>query len=257
MTREKRARSIAKTGEIIKGLAFMVMKTDDIIAASRNTYASQQSLDNWSGKKYIDEGLNQTELRLLTDLPQKQGKLLLLGGGGGREAIPLARAGFSVTCVDFVPSMIEKTLAHAKEAGVKIRCQMQDISQLDVPNESYDVAWFSTALYSCIPTRKRRIQMLQRIHQALRPGGCCVCQFYFNEGEEKKDHKWLRRMTALLTNGYKEFEPGDEMIWGWIGFRHEFCSAEILKEEFQAASFDVLGLNLDKSTGEALLKKTS
>ena len=54
-------------------------------------------------------GLNDDEQKLLAELPEATGKnLLLLGVGGGREAIPLAGMGFRVTGVDYAAAMVER-----------------------------------------------------------------------------------------------------------------------------------------------------
>ena len=103
-----------------------------------------------------------------------------MGVGGGREAIPLAQKGFEVTGVDFVPEMVAQAKANARRHNVEIEGLVQDISNLEVAQASFDVIWFTTGLYSSIPTRALRISMLQRIHHALRQEGCVVCQFSWN-----------------------------------------------------------------------------
>ena len=59
---------------------------------------------------------------------------------------------------------------------------MQEISRLDVPAGAYDVVWLSRAMYSCVPTRARRVEMVRRIARALKPGGFFLCQFQLARG---------------------------------------------------------------------------
>ena len=66
----------------------------------------------------MDSGLDTDETALLKMVPFKEGKLLLLGTGGGREAIHLARIGFNVTGVDVVPEVVKKAEENAKQMGV-------------------------------------------------------------------------------------------------------------------------------------------
>lgn len=51
-------------------------------------------------------------------IPLKQGRVLVLCMGGGREAIALAQRGFEVVGVDFVPEVLEK----ARENAAPGRC---------------------------------------------------------------------------------------------------------------------------------------
>jgi hypothetical protein len=63
--------------------------------------------------------------------------------------------------------MVERARETAARRGLTIEGLVQEISQLDVPAGCYDVVWLSTAMYSCVPTRAKRVEMLQRIGRAL------------------------------------------------------------------------------------------
>lgn len=253
--RIKKAKSIVEFGYLLNSLAFMVMRTEDLVAYSQQIYKSPTSITKWGGENSLKDELNNEEKQFLTKLPQKSGDLLMLGLGGGREAIPLARLGFSVTGVDFVPSMIENALENARKAGVRIKGLIQEFSSLNVPPESYDVVWFSTDLYSCIPTREKRIHALQMIFQALRPGGCCICQFNYSEEPPDKHKERLKRILARLSGGNLAYEVGDHMSWGYIGFSHTFKENDTLCEEFKAAGFELLDLQIDNNSGSAIIQK--
>jgi SAM-dependent methyltransferase len=251
------ARRLIWLGGLVESLAPMVMKPDDLVEFGRQRYARPRIVASWASDQYIRSGLCPEELALLEHLPTKRGKLLLLGVGGGREAIPLARAGFLVTGVDFIPGMVEQAKANAEKAGVRMEGFVQDISRLDVPPESYDVAWLSAAMYSCVPTRRRRIAMVKRIHRALRPGGCFLCQFYWGGGEPLGPRReWLKRVFAFLTRGNRTYEPGD-VLWANSEFTHGFRSQAELRAEFTAGGFRVTYLHIGDQIqrGEAVLVK--
>ena len=133
-------------GDFIKSLPILVMKPDDLVEFSRQTYAKPQSVESWAEQNLVDSGLGDAEQELLAALPFKTGKLLLLGVGGGREAIPLARIGFQVTGVDYVPALVERAIENAAQRGVVIEGLVQDISRLEVPAGAYDVVWISEAM---------------------------------------------------------------------------------------------------------------
>lgn len=235
----------------------MVMRPDDLVEFSRQMYARPHNVAGWSSDDFVQQGLNPDEQKLLDKLPFKQGRLLLLDVGGGREAIPLAQSGFSVTGVDYVPEMIEQAKANAEKAGVRIEGLVQEISSLDVPPESYDVAWLWAAMYSSVPTRQRRLAMLKRIHRALRPDGYFLCQFRWGGGEPMGPwRERLKRAFALLTRGNLTYEPGD-MLWANTEFIHGFRYEADLRAEFTAGGFAVVDLHVCErmARGDAILRR--
>src|SRR5512136_727202 len=99
-------RFLLRTGRFIQSLAVMVMKPGDLVEFTRRTYADPRSQNGWTAPALVDTGLSASERELLDRIPFRRGKLLVLGVGGGREAIPLAKMGFEVTGVDFVPELV-------------------------------------------------------------------------------------------------------------------------------------------------------
>jgi len=162
-------------GKFIESLAVAVMKTDDLVEFSKQTYAAQ--LAGWNRPTIVEQGLEVGERELFEHIPLKSGHILVLFVGTGREAIVFAKKGFQVTGVDFIPEMIEMAKANARERGVTIEGLVQEISELDVTLESFDLAWISNFMYSSIPTKNKRINTLKKIREALKPEGYFVCRF--------------------------------------------------------------------------------
>ena len=225
------------------------MRPKDLIELARSSYAKPDLVDEWSAPQLVDEGLNNDEIHLLERMPVRTGRLLLLGIGGGREAIAFAQRGFEVTGVDFVPEMVAHAKANARRHHVEIEALVQDISDLEVAQASFEVVWFSTDGYSFIPTRRLRISMLQRLHHALRPGGCVVCRFSWNTSGGTCS-PWRQRLGALvasLTFGNREAEDGD-LLLGGFEFIHSFQSESELCSEFEAAGFSIHYLSVGEET---------
>lgn len=63
-------------------------------AIDRQTYATTKSLEGWGYDELIDSGLNHDETTLLEKIPLRNGRMLLLGVGGGRKAYPSGATGF-------------------------------------------------------------------------------------------------------------------------------------------------------------------
>jgi ubiquinone/menaquinone biosynthesis C-methylase UbiE len=252
------ARSLIRLGAFIQSSAVMVLTADELAEFGRRYYARRGSILGWNRDDLVDSGFVPEERSLLERLPIRTGRMLVLGLGGGREAIPFAKMGFEVTGVDFIPEMVQNAVTNAKRHGVKIRGIVQDISTLDLPGEPFDVAWLSAAMYSCIPTSRRRIEMIRRIGHSLKEEGYFACQFHWNERRQSsKKVALLRRLLALLTLGNLTYQDGDS-LWANAEFIHAFSSEDDLRREFAAAGFRVVWLNVPTGQlirGEALLRK--
>ena len=253
------AHILIRAGTFVRSLALMVMRPDDLIAFGRQSYSTPRAVESWSAEGSIEQGLREEERWLLDRTPVRQGELLLLGVGGGREAIPLAQSGFSVTGVDFVPEMVERARRNAACHGISFKGLVQEISSLAVPADSYAVAWMSSEMYSCIPTKKRRLAMLARINQALRGDGYFICQFRLHpplHGAHVCDA--LRTAVAWLTLGNLSHENGDG-LWGESEFVHAFPSEEAVKSEFSQAGFTVAHFHVPTGSirAGAILRKSA
>jgi len=240
-------------------LALLVMRPDDLVELGRESYSRGDMVEHFCDKDLVDSGLNSDELSILDEIPLKRGKILLLGLGGGREAIHLSRLGFEVTGIDFVPEMIEKALKNAASRGLKIEGQVQEVSKLDLPECFYDIIWFASGMYSSVPMKKRRIEMLHKIKKSLRNKGYLVCSFSFNKayGLASPLREFLKKILVFMTLGNFWYERGDK-ITGNSEFLHSFYSVDLLSSEFESGGFEMLKISLPEkpsSWSHALLKK--
>ena len=233
----------------------MVMRPDDLVEFSRQEYSKNKNINSFSSDDIVDTGLDNNELALLEKITPGDGRLLVIGMGGGREAIPLAQKGFQVTGIDFVPEMITLAGENAKKKGVQISGIVQSVDRMKLADCFFDVVWFSKAMYSSVPTRKRRLEMLRNIQKSLKLEGSVICQFLCNCKETfspKVD--FLRKACAFLTYGNFWLEKGD-MLFNHAEFAHSFASEQELLEEFEAGGFEISYINFprDKIMGEAIL----
>ncbi len=252
------ARFLKRLGRFISSLALMVMRPDDLVEFSRQTYAGSDQVKYFGSPEILSRGLMPMEQALLARINLTRGKVLVLGLGGGREAIPLARMGFTVTGVDFIPELVKLAEDNAAKQGVQLEAQVGELTQLTLPPAAYDLVWLSDRMYSCIPTKKRRLAMLRKMHQALKPGGWFACMFYWYPTPGfSPAMEWLRRAFDYLTLGNLSYEPGD-VLHGEIEFIHRFGQESDLDAEFIAAGFEVSHPYLikpEEHRGAALLHK--
>jgi SAM-dependent methyltransferase len=250
-------RLLIRLGRFIQSQALMVMRPNDLVEFSRQTYAREKMVEDLGRQDLVHPGLHPDEQALLAKLHLTGGRLLLLGVGGGREAIPLAKMGLEVTGVDFVPEMVEKAKENAARHGMRIEGLVQEISKIDVTTGAYDVAWLSAAMYSCVPTRGRRVEMLKRIGKALKPGGYFICQFRWAT-KDGPANIWelARKVVAFLTLGNLWYEKGDTLSNN-IEFVHAFSQEDEVRSEFAEGGFEVIHLRIAEEIllGEAVLRK--
>jgi 2-polyprenyl-3-methyl-5-hydroxy-6-metoxy-1,4-benzoquinol methylase len=251
------AKFFIKLGRFFQELPVFIMRPEDLIRFGRVSYSNPASTTFWTSEDLIDSGLWPGELELFEALPARNGNLLLLGMGGGREAIFLAKAGFNVTGVDFIEEMVEKAKGNARQRGVEIQGKVQEMSQLDFDSGTYDVIWFSCSIYSTIPGKKARIEMLQRVGKWIKPRGRVVCGFYWNPAV--KHGKLMQRAGKIfswITFGNTQYEQGD-ILKDSSEFVHAFRRKRDLKEEFDQAGFEVIQFSFPDNSNNAgaLLRK--
>ena len=102
----------------------MVLRPDDLMAFGRQSYT--KSVKFWGSDDTVNKGLHPLEKEALEKINLTGGKVLVLGLGGGREAIPLARMGFDVTGVDLIPEMADLARENALKHGVRIDARVGD-----------------------------------------------------------------------------------------------------------------------------------
>ena len=252
------ARFLHRLGRFISSLPLMVLRPDELMALGRQTYS--KSAKFWGSDDTVNKGLHPMEKEVLEKLNLTGGKVLVLGLGGGREAIPLARMGFEVTGVDFIPEMVDLARKNALKHGVRIDARVGDFARLTPPPASFDLICLFDRMYSTIPTRTRRINMAKQMHAALRPGGWFACMFLWNPSlgfSPRVDR--LRKIFAHLTRGNLSYERGDHLM-GEVEFYHYFRQEAELAGEFSEAGFKLMRpfiIYEKEKRGVALLQKAA
>jgi SAM-dependent methyltransferase len=83
---------------------------------------------------------------------RKPGRALDIGCGAGTDSVYLARKGWDVTSLDFMPKALEFTQSRAREAGVTVRPVEADITEWAVP-EPFDLVLDHGLLHNMDPVR--------------------------------------------------------------------------------------------------------
>ncbi|CEG28780.1 class I SAM-dependent methyltransferase [Bacillus sp. B-jedd] len=99
----------------------------------------------------------------------KPGKVLELGCGPGRNAFFFAEKGCRVDAVDSSQESIKWAKERASERNVTVNFLEENIFELDIEEEAYDIVYDSGCFHHIAP--HRRMSYLNLVNNALRPGG--------------------------------------------------------------------------------------
>ena len=114
-----------------------------------------------------------SELLIAAVQGQKVGSALDLGTGVGRNAVYLARKGWTVTGVDISDVALELARKNAAARGVSVRWVLEDLDTFDLGKEQWDLIG---SFYAHGWHHRSRTDVPNRIYDALKPGGLLVIE---------------------------------------------------------------------------------
>jgi SAM-dependent methyltransferase len=133
----------------------------------------------------------------------RPGHAIDIGCGNGRNAIFLARHGFSVQAIDLSGAAIAWAREHAARAGVAVSFAQANVFEMDLAAPSYDLIYDSGCFHHMPP--HRRAQYVDLLTAALRPGGwLCLTCFRPEGGSGYSDAEVYERRSLGGGLGYTE-----------------------------------------------------
>lgn len=106
-----------------------------------------------------------------------KGNVISLAEGEGRNAVFLAKMGYSVTAVDGSKVGLEKAAKLAKEHNVNIELVHADLAKFDFEKEKWDAV---VSIYCPLPSAVRSA-VYKRAVKGLKPGGVFLLEAYTPE----------------------------------------------------------------------------
>jgi SAM-dependent methyltransferase len=168
--------------------------------------------------RYVTIGLWPAEEILIADFVPDEARVLDLGCGAGRTSIALAELGLEVVGIDISEPMIEVARDQALRAGVQERTEfhVMDARQLDLPEDSFDVALFSYNGIELVPGREGKRLVLEQVHRSLAPGGrlvlCAHSLFALNAYAPMRLRAFCRFLVGHLGVPVRERELGERFL---------------------------------------------
>src|SRR5262245_16567476 len=161
-------------------------------------------------------------------------RVLDLGCGTGRVAIPLAKLGYSVTAVDLSEEMLHVAGAKATAAGVRLDRVRANIVTLDaIRDRSFDAVLCLFSTLGMVSGPESRRTVVEHAHRVLRPGGMFLLHVHnrWHHLRTRRGRSWLLRDVIRRLRGARDV--GDWLMehhdgqTGWP--MHLFTAAEIIR----------------------------
>jgi len=152
------------------------------------------------------------------DLVPRGGAALDIGCGNGRNAVLLARSGFTVEAIDYSQAAIAWAGQRVREAGVAVRLHHASVFESGLKPRSYDLIYDSGCFHHMPPHRRDRYARL--VAAALKPGAWfgMVC-FRPEGGSGLSDDEVYDGGTLGGGLGYTDARLHE--IWGRLFNIHE------------------------------------
>ena len=214
--------------------ALIIWTPSEIDRYSRDDWNSLPSVRDYAR---MDHWLDPTEQVLVESYFSKNGELLNVACGAGREALLLARRGMRITACDWSPRMVAEARRRAQEANLPVRFAVADL-MYDIPyrEQTFDYLLLTNIAYSYIFPRWRRVRFLRQAHSVLKHGGVFIISFTPARGDTRIPaglSEWLFMRLRRWPPFNREYEPGDCFADTFI----HFFRSEELCQEFQEAQF--------------------
>ena len=222
------------TRAVINGFWLGALSDEQLCALDERYYAREPiyRTSDWN-----EQGLFDWEEKLVHEHFPRDGTLVVLGSGGGREVLALRRDGYDAVGYESHPELAafadEFLTAHGHPS------RSHHVARDSFPDDTGEcggviVGW---AAYSLIHGRDRRVALLRSARAHLPRGGHVLVSFF----EQRRGDREAR-VTRTLANGLRRLrgagpvELGDTLRPNLI---HVFNPAE-LTDEASAAGFDVV-----------------
>lgn len=182
-------------------------------ATVRSAYEDEAQVGAFSA--IADEGLTPFEAALVRQAFAPGQRVLDIGCGGGREAIPMARAGFRLVALDVSLAMVRAATARAATRGVSFKAVVASAAALPFRPGAFDGVAMLGQVIAHIPGRSGRIGALRAAWQALRPGGTLVMTTHNRRCHWKFSlyFGWVNRWRRLMRRLGCDLELDDHDRW--------------------------------------------
>jgi len=230
-----------------------------LFSAVREGFSDPSVLRFYSGR--VSEGFHEEELEIADRCVSPGDSLLLVGGGGGRDATAWAQRGNQLTVTDLSEPMVRSGREHLRQLRAQHNYAVSNAVALSFREHVFDHVVFCDGVYSHIPGRELRLQALRDAAHLLKQGFLVVYAGWLRPSilpALPGSFQRLRVWKQWLSGNLSAREPGDARLRRLIAekklsrpcFYHYFQSADEIESELRQS-----GLRLvDRTVGIWALK---
>lgn len=182
----------------------------ELFQGVKEKYLQPEELNEWN--RIVEEGLTLYEDHYIKKYIDRQGMVLDIGCGGGRESIAMSSHEYKMVGIDLVLPMVINARANAKIRKKIIEVAVMNACFLGFKDEIFTGVLLLGQILSFIPLRKNRIMALKEAFRVLKPRGKLIMTTH-----SKKSHIKYQ-LYFLIINSWRKFlrlfgmdtlEPGD------------------------------------------------
>ena len=133
--------------------------------------------------------------------------------GTGWHSIALAQKGYMVAGCDASPAMIERARTNAAQAGVKVRFEVSDFSQLDKFSATFDAILCLGNSLPHLLSQEALVDALRQIRARLNSGGVVILH------DLNYDLRLKTKPRFFSANG-----DADKVVWRFADYGPEFIT---------------------------------
>ena len=170
--------------------------------------------ERWQARFAVPEYIFGTEpnafLRAHKHLLPKQGRVLAIADGEGRNGVWLAEQGLEVLSIDFSSRAQAKARALAQERGVRIAIELIDVAAYAWPAETFDMV---VDIFTQFAGPAGRAEKFAGIRRTLKTGGLFLLQGYRPEqlaygtgGPPHAENMYTRELLEREFAGFRSVE---------------------------------------------------
>lgn len=202
----------------------------------------------WSGfsggEDQIASGLDAVEQALFDRFVRDGDRVLVVGCGTGRDTIPLAARGCTVTGIDPLPQAIAAARRALDARGLQadlVEGYVEDVAEAaDVVRRGpFDIVLFSNLTYTYIPQSTHRIAVLRTMAAQLAPGGRILVTYFYSDKPHRTRLLRVMQLASRVSRSDWEPQAGDTLTpidypRGHFDYDHLFAPGELEREAQEA-----------------------
>lgn len=147
-----------------------------------------------------------------------------MGCGTGTNAITMARYGWQVVGIDFVPKAIRKARSKARQAGAVVDFVYGDVTRLDGIEGSFDLVLDIGCFHGL--TDEGRSRYLVNLEKIMKPGSLLLLYVFFRDDETstkpgvvERDLQEIGQRLNLISR--RDGSERGLRLSAWLEFREE------------------------------------